>query len=830
MASRDLPLDQALSGGLSTGTVGGPPGAGLTGTFVAQGTDKKHENFRAGNIKFLQDQNQMVNKALDQLEEERDEALSAVSKWEEKRNQLQADYGRLQNQLADTEDKCNISAAEIHKRDEHVRVLSEQNRGLLEALEQEERTVKEREGVNQKLTTEQDALEKISNQFDKIKETGDRQLSSAYAEIAKMEEEFRNSHSETEQLKEAEINFLAQAQIDVENLETQLKEAKNKNVGHLQEIQHNEVFEHRQQEALQRLKESLEELTVQKKGIKMQLDMDTDVRDRWTQSKSEVERRKEMLDRTVDALRQSLKGAEEQNQRMMEENKAGADNFRQMGDKVYALMDQLRQAQMDLKKQEMAGVEKAKKIQTLDKQSQSLQEGLVQEVDAKLAAEAEARNAAQMQALLQKKNRMLEEALQLALKAQEKVEKRLQELNDKGEALTTQNDYLATRIDGNEEDKGALRYEMRRGEDELRQATATNAQLAQQARDVEDKNNEFDAEKASLKAELDYIKREDMLDESGRTKPILIESDSKLIERLQVNEFLYSAQQARNPVPMLVEKVGHVLEMLHTAQTQADVYLQDLQRSNSMLTALRSKNMALYEKVQMCETWKMRALLKIASNEFDHRSHVKGHNRVKDSHTLYLDGLQYTNKELKELYKVITNYMKQDSVKEIRLQDNSLDRSAVPILCDILDLCPYMVKLDLKRNKLDQQAANELQAFIERIPGITSVLSDPATGDIRAKSGVQVRLVIHLEDQAPPDPNEPPSPTAGLFGDEEGGTQVDRHLGTAAGVTSQSKLQGPDAPGLSGTGSAKTMLQPQRGGVGGARSDATLPRIPTAKR
>ena len=47
-----------------------------------------------------------------------------------------------------------------------------------------------------------------------------------------------------------------------------------------------------------------------------------------------------------------------------------------------------------------------------------------------------------------------------------------------------------------------------------------------------------------------------MLDETGRTKPVLIESnDSKLVERLQINEFLYSAQQARNPLPMLIEKI-----------------------------------------------------------------------------------------------------------------------------------------------------------------------------------------------------------------------------------------------------------------------------------
>merc|ERR1719262_981173 len=377
----------------------------------------------------------------------------------------------------------------------------------------------------------------------------------------------------------------------------------------------------------------------------MQLDMDQTHRDKWTSSKTEVEHRKDTLEKTVEALRQSLESAEEQNRKMQEENKQGADYFRQLGDSVYKMMDQLRQNQMDLKKAEQLGIDRQKQIIVMDKQSQTLQQDLQIEVDAKLAAESEARNAAQMQALLQKKNNMLEEAYQLALKAEEKVKKRLQELQDKSNALQMQNDYLGTRIDGNEEDKGALRLELRQQEEELRQTSATNSQLTQQLSDNEDKFNDAETERAALKAELDYIKREDMLDETGRTKPILIESESKLIERLQINEFLYSAQQARNPVPMLVEKVSHVLEMLHTAQTQADLYPQDLQRSNTMLTALRQKNMVLYEKVQLCETWKMRALLKIASNEFEQRSAIKGHTRH-ISQNLYLDGLQYGNKEL----------------------------------------------------------------------------------------------------------------------------------------------------------------------------------------
>lgn len=788
----------------------------------------QHANFRHHNMRFLQEQNKEATRALDQLEEERDELLATVQKWEEQSEEYKKDYKRLQHQLTDTEDKCNLSAVEIHKKDEQMRVLSEQNQSLLGMFEQEEKLCKEREAAVRDLSSKHQDLQRISDQYDRIKETGNQQLTGAYSEIAKFEEDFRNAQSETLQLKEAEENFGAQAKVDIQTLERKLKEAKDKNVEHLQAIQHNEVHAHRMAQAIQRLRETLDELTVQKKGISMQLDMDSEHTDKWTQSKAEVERRKAVLERTVEALRESLRSAEQHNAQMQDENRAGADNFRQLGDKVYALMDQLRQHQMDLKKQEQSGIDKQKKILALDKQSHNLQELLQNEVDAKLAAEADARSAAQMQALLQKKNKMLDEALQLALKAQEKVEKRLQELTDKAHALQTQNEYLGTRIDGNEEDKGALRYELRRGEDELRQTTATNTQLTQQHTDVEDKYNQITADKAALKAELDYIKREDMLDESGRTKPILIESESRLIERLQINEFLFSAQQARNPIPMLVEKVSHILEMLHTAQTQSDMYLQDLQRSNSMLTALRQKNMGLYEKVQMCETWKMRALLKIASNEFEMRQGVKGHSKARDGHSLYLDGLQYTNKELKELHTVITNYSKQDSVREIRLQDNQLDRTSVPYLTELIDLCPYLTRLDLKRNRLDDTAINEIQNFVQRIPGVTTVSVDPVTKDIKAKSGAQIRLMVVLEEQSPaePDANEPTSPSANyMFEEDPAGHATDAFLATGAGVMSQTRLQGPDAPGGGGT---RTLLPPQRGGGGSTASAPLLPRIPSA--
>eukprot|EP00928_Gymnodinium_smaydae_P005987 TRINITY_DN1207_c1_g1_i1.p1 TRINITY_DN1207_c1_g1~~TRINITY_DN1207_c1_g1_i1.p1 ORF type:complete len:834 (-),score=271.74 TRINITY_DN1207_c1_g1_i1:111-2612(-) len=807
------------------GTLGGT--GGTLGAIGKKTNPVQTESFRSNNVRFLQQQNAEATKSLDKLEEERDSALQDVARWEEKQLQLQATYKQLQAELANTEEKCQISQAEIQKRDEQIRLLSEQNRSLLVMLEQEEKLNKERDEEQRKLEGQREHLQTIVDKYDVLKETGNQQLTNAYTEISKFNEEYRNTTNETEQLKEAEANFTAQAKVDVEVLEQKLKEAKQKNVQHLQQIQHNEVHEHRMNEAIQKLKETLEELTVQKKGVKMQLDMDVSSRDGWTQSKAEVERRKETLEKTVEALRASLKSAEDHNQKMQDENKQGADYFRQLGDSVYKMMDQLRQNQMDLKKAETLGMDRQKQIVNMDRQCQTLQQELQLEVDAKLAAEAEARNASQMQALLQKKNKMLEEAHGLALKAQEKVEKRLQELISKETALQAQNDYLSSRIDGNEEDKGALRYELRQQEEEMRQAAATNSQLTQQHTEQEDRKNDAEAERTAVKAELDYIKREDMLDETGRTKPILIESESKLIERLQINEFLFKAQQARNPVPMLVEKVSHVLEMLHTAQTQADLYLQDLQRSNTMLTALRQKNMVLYEKVQLCETWKMRALLKIASNAFEQRNTVKGHVAALSSN-LYLDGLQYTNKELGELYKVITNYGKNEKVKEIRLQDNSLTATAVPQLCSLLELCPYMVRLDLRRNKLDEAAIAKLQGFIERIPGVTSITRDPASGDIRVKSGPQLRLLVNLEDQGEPDSAKPEDTTALDDLDDPSGAHADAFLASAAGGTTESRLQGGAAAGaaMGGPVAARTVLAKQAGGL---HSDGgLLPRIPGA--
>merc|ERR1712139_719706 len=112
--------------------------------------------------------------------------------------------------------------------------------------------------------------------------------------------------------------------------------------------------------------------------------------------------------------------------------------------------------------------------------------------------------------------------------------------------------------------------------------------------------------------------------------------------------------------------------------------------------------------------------------------------------------------------------------------DNSLAKPSVPLLCEIMGMCPYLREMNLMHNKLDEDACRELHAYVERIPGVTSVLRDPVTGDIVAKSGHQLRLTVKLENQDPPD-NEAegggPDPLAGdSLMEDQSGAAADQFL------------------------------------------------------
>merc|ERR1719198_80533 len=285
------------------------------------------------------------------------------------------------------------------------------------------------------------------------------------------------------------------------------------------------------------------------------------------------------------------------------------------------------------------------------------------ECDAKVLAEQERKEAEQESIMLKKKNKKLEENVTTSQQAQDKAEKDIHEMNERVSQLQTQNAYLSSRIDGQEEEKNSLKADVKVVQDKSKELTHDNTKMRDEIDKMEEEVANAVNDKEQYQQELEYIKREDVLDEAGRQRPILIQSsDSDLVEKLQVNEFLYEAQQARNPVPPIVEKIAQLLSMLHLGQTTADQYLSDLMKSNGLVSALRQKNMILFEKTQMFESFKTRALTKYIMN-------LQEAGLAAD---LHLDGLSFASREISEMLATFQRYQATEKVFVVSLMENGL--------------------------------------------------------------------------------------------------------------------------------------------------------------
>ncbi|CAE8721535.1 unnamed protein product, partial [Polarella glacialis] len=389
----------------------------------------------------------------------------------------------------------------------------------------------------------------------------------------------------------------------------------------------------------------------------------------------------------ADTLKKALSTAERANEQLQDENRTTADRCRETADKVYALMDSLRLNQVELKKLEAENASRDKKVLSLERQTQNLQAKIAMETDAKVLAEQERKEAEQEAMVLKKKNKKIEDAVTVSQSSQEKAEKEISEFNDRVSTLQTQNAYLASRIDGQEEEKNTLKAEISKVASKSTMLSADNSRLRDEIDGLEEQVATTVNDTESFKKELEYIKREDVLDEAGRQRPILIQStESDLLEKLQVNEFLYESQQARNPVPPMIEKVAQLLAMLHEGQQRSDAYLADLSKSNGLVSAMRQRNMALFSRTQMFESFKTRALLRYIMNM------VEGE-RVSD---LHLDGLSFGQREINEMLGLLQRYDVCEQVYVLSFIDNGLDDDAINLILQLMFSLPYLRALDLR--------------------------------------------------------------------------------------------------------------------------------------
>jgi len=698
-----------------------------------------HKAFHQREIEHLQEQNARIVAQVEVAEQERDQAHQQIAACEERDASLQNEVQGVRDKISALGAKLQQDKAETVAKDEHVRVLGEQNTQMLTLLEQEETKSKGHLQRIQDLEKKNKKLQRIAEQFDAAKAELEEKVAEAKRRCADIVADVRGQRSVNENLRANIQNTEARTRVDIEALGQALQVVDAKNLEYLNRINKQETREQQLQAETNSLQEQVEQVRMDIDQLRKQLEGDEEGRGMFERARSQIELTIEGLEVQADTLKKALSTAERANEQMQEENRTSADRCRETADKVYALMDSLRLNQVELKKLEAENGIKDKKMLSLERQTQNLQAKISMECDAKVLAEQERKEAEQEAVVLKKKNKKIEEAVTAAQQAQERAEKEIAEYSDKVSSAQTQNAYLASRIDGQEEEKSALKSEIKKMADRSAHLVAENTQVRDEIDRFEEEAAAAHADLEALRRELEYIKREDVLDDAGRQRPILIQSnDSDLVEKLQINEFLYEAQQARNPVPPMIEKIAQLLALLHEGQGRADAYLADLSKSNGLVSALRQRNMALFSKTQMFESFKTRALMRYVMN------------LIEGEHTnnLHLDGLSFGIREINEMLQMLPRYEAHDSIFTITLIDNALDDEAVNLLVQIVYALPYLRRLDIRRNCISPEGVKRIEDQLKIMEGITGVIKT-AEGALNVHSGNQLRLVVDVGEQMP---------------------------------------------------------------------------------
>jgi len=703
--------------------------------------DAAKDKFRNNEISFLQEQNHTILASLEKVEHERDEAREQIKACQERDAHIASELQAVTDRIAQLDARLRQDSHETGAKDEHVKVLSEQNNQMIALLEAEETKTKEAAARIRELESHNRRLRVIADEFDSVKAELEQQVASAKSRCADTVANVRGQRNINETLRTNIQNSEARTRVDMESLGQALQVVDSKNLEYMQRINKQET-RHQALEAENALvKEEVEKVRASIDRLRAELQGGEEGRSAFERARGPLEAAIEALEIQADTLRKALSTAERANEQVQEENRGTSERCRETADKVYALMDSLRLNQLELKRQEAENMGRDKKLTSLQRQCENLQAKITMESDARVLAEQERREAEQESAVLKKKNRKSEEAVTASQQAQEKAEKEMSVVGDRVQQLQTQNSYLASRIDSQEEEKSAIKVEIKKVADRCSSLSAENTKLRDEIGRLEEEVATIDSDAQAIKKELDYIKREDVLDEAGRQRPVLIQSaESDLLEKLQINEFLYEAQQARNPTPPLIEKIAQLLAMLHEGQSRSDQYLNDLSKSNGLVAALRQRNMALFSRTQEFDSFKTRALMRYIMNLIETGS----------VSSLHLDGLSFGEREINEMMSLVQRYDAQDTVHYLSLQDNALDSDSVGLLMQLVYTLPYLRALDLRQNHLDPESAKKLEEQLRAMEGVTGVVRT-ANGIINVHSGSQIRLCVDVSDQVPKD-------------------------------------------------------------------------------
>lgn len=203
-----------------------------------------HKAFHQREIEHLQEQNSRIVAQVEQVEQERDRAHEQIDACREKDADLQSQLQSVRDKIDRLGAKLQQDKSETVAKDEHVRVLGEQNNQMLTLLEQEENKSKGHLNSIQQMEAKNKKLQRIAEEFDGAKAELEAKVAEVKKKCADVVASLRGQRSINENLRANIQNTEAKTRVDIEALGQALQVVDQKNLEYLNRINKQEILPH----------------------------------------------------------------------------------------------------------------------------------------------------------------------------------------------------------------------------------------------------------------------------------------------------------------------------------------------------------------------------------------------------------------------------------------------------------------------------------------------------------------------------------------------------------------------------------------------------------
>jgi chromosome segregation ATPase len=338
-------------------------------------------------LRMLQEQNSRLLTSLDTFEAEISALSGAKSKLEDENRRLKDNVFELSTKMGATEASRARMSVEVTDKDKQLKTIAAQNSELLRLLEAQEDRGQNLEAEVKKLEKETSELQMHLASHGANSRYTEERNQGLQQELALRTEEVRISRLESDQLRSALADAQRAAAVEIDSLQEALRVRKEKQYSLLEKTAAAEEIARKSADEIAQLKEALRGAHARVTELETRLAMEERVRRGQADTTKSLSEESAAARATMVELQARLEKSDSERIRLESELRTSGEQLKDMADKVFALLERLKLAELGKTKAVEAMKTKDNEIATLKKRAEKAAKEAVKEAKARSAVE-----------------------------------------------------------------------------------------------------------------------------------------------------------------------------------------------------------------------------------------------------------------------------------------------------------------------------------------------------------------------------------------------------------------------------------------------------------